>query len=61
METERFQHLMRAFVLPHFGYCPLVLMFYDRTMNHRIYLFMEGQCALRIKITEVIWFSPGGD
>ena len=36
MNTEKLQWLMRAFVLPHFSYCPLVWMFYDRTLNHRI-------------------------
>ena len=33
MDTVRLQHLMRAFVISHFSYCPLVWMFYDRTMN----------------------------
>ena len=36
MDTEKLQQLMRAFVLSHFSYCPLVGMFYDRTLNHRI-------------------------
>ena len=36
MDTEKLQHLMRAFVLSHFSYCPLVWIFYDRTTNHRI-------------------------
>ena len=36
MDTVRLQHLMTAFVISHFSYCPLVWMFYDRTMNNRI-------------------------
>ena len=36
MSTEKLQHLMRAFVLSHFSYCPLLRMFYDKTTNHRI-------------------------
>ena len=36
MDTEKLQQLMRAFVLSHFSYCPLVWMFYDRTLNRRI-------------------------
>ena len=36
MDTEKLQRLMRAFVLSHFSYCPLVWMFYDRALNHRI-------------------------
>ena len=34
MDTEKLQHLMRAFVLSHFSYCPLVWIYYDRTTNH---------------------------
>ena len=36
MDTEKLKQVMQAFVLSHFGYCPLVWMFYDRTLNHRI-------------------------
>ena len=46
MDTEKLQLLMRAFVLSHFSYCPLVWMFYDRTINHRINHVHER--ALRI-------------
>ena len=46
MDTEKLQLLMRAFVLSHFSYCPLVWMLYDRTINHRINHVHER--ALRI-------------
>ena len=46
MDTEKLQWLMRAFVLSHFSYCPLVWIFYDRTLNHRINHIHER--ALRI-------------
>ena len=46
MDTEKLEQLMRAFVLSHFSYCPLVWMFYDRTLNHRINHVYER--ALRI-------------
>ena len=36
MDTEKLKQVMQAFVLSHFGYCPLVWMFYDRTLSHRI-------------------------
>ena len=46
MGTEKLQRLMRAFVLSHFSYCPLVWMFYDRALNHRTNHIYER--ALRI-------------
>ena len=46
MVTVKLQHLMRAFVISHFSYCPLVWMFYERTMNNRINHVHEW--ALRI-------------
>ena len=36
MDTEKFNRVMQAFVLYHFSYSPLVRMFDDRTLNHRI-------------------------
>ena len=36
MDTEKLKQVMQAFVLFHFSYSPLVWMFYDRTLNHRI-------------------------
>ena len=36
MDTEEWKQVMQAFVLSHFSYSPLVWMFYDRTLNHRI-------------------------
>ena len=46
MDTELLEQLMRAFVLSHFSYCPLVWMFYDRTLDHKINRVHER--ALRI-------------
>ena len=46
MDTEKLQRLMRAFALCHFSYCPLVLMFCERALNHRINHIHER--ALRI-------------
>ena len=42
MDTEKLQQL----ILSHFSYCPLVWMFYDRTLDHRINRIQER--ALRI-------------
>ena len=36
MDTEKLKQVMQAFVLSHFSYSPLVWMFYDRTLNHRV-------------------------
>ena len=36
MDTQRLKQLMRVVVLSQFSYCPLILMFYDRTLNHKI-------------------------
>ena len=36
MDTEKLKQVMQAFVLSHFSHCPLVWMFNDRTLNHRI-------------------------
>ena len=41
MDTEKLKQVMEAFVLSHFSYSPLVWMFYDRTLNHRIYPIHE--------------------
>ena len=46
MNTEKLQRLMKAFVLSHFSYCPLLWMFYDRALNNRINHIHER--ALRI-------------
>ena len=50
MDTEKLQHLMRAFVLSHFSYCPLVWMFYDRTTNHRINHVHERALCIAYKV-----------
>ena len=52
MDTEKLKLLMRAFMLSHFSYCPLVWMFYDRTTNHRINHLHER--ALRIAYNDHI-------
>ena len=36
MDTEKLKQVMQAFDLFHFSYSPLVWMFYDRSLNHRI-------------------------
>ena len=36
MDTENLKQVMQAFALSHFSYSPLVWMFYDRTLNHRM-------------------------
>ena len=41
MDTEILKQAMQAFVLSHFTYSPLAWMFYDRTLNHRIYHIHE--------------------
>ena len=54
MNTEKLQRLMRAFVLSHFSYCPLVWMFHDTAMNHRINHSHEMHCVLHTKTTRMI-------
>ena len=49
MDTEKLQWLMRAFVLSHFSYCPLVWMFCDRALNHRINHIHERALRLAYK------------
>ena len=46
MDPEKLQHLTRAVVLSQLSYCPLVWIFYDRGLNHRINHIHEK--ALRI-------------
>jgi len=36
MDTEKLKQVIQAFALSHFSYSPLVLMFDDRNLNHRI-------------------------
>ena len=42
MDTEKLKQVLQAFVLSHFSYSPLIWMFYDRTLNHRINHIHEG-------------------
>ena len=35
-DTEKLKHIMRAFILSQFSYCPLVWMFCDRYLNNKI-------------------------
>ena len=46
MSTEKRRIIMKAFINSQFGYCPLVWMFHDRTLNRRINKIQER--ALRI-------------
>ena len=36
LDTEKVKHIMRAFILSQFSYCPLVWMFCDRYLNNKI-------------------------
>ena len=36
MTLKQRKIIMNSFILSHFGYCPLVWMFHDRRLNHRI-------------------------
>ena len=36
MNIEKLRQVLQAFALSHFSYSPLVWMFYDRILNHRI-------------------------
>ena len=36
MDTEKLKQVMQAFVLSHYSYSPLVWMFYESTLNHKI-------------------------
>ena len=36
LETEKLKHIMRAFILSQFSYCPLVWMFCDRHLDSKI-------------------------
>ena len=46
MDTIKLRKLMKAFIESQFGYCPLVWMFHNRTLNNRINRLHER--ALRI-------------
>ena len=41
MDTRKLKQVMQAFILSHFSYSPLVWMFYDRTLNHRLHHIHE--------------------
>ena len=43
------KQVMQAFVLSHFSYSPLVCMFFDRTLNHRINHIHERALHLAYK------------
>ena len=36
MDVDKQKCLMKAFIMPQFDYCPLVLMFHSRKLNNRI-------------------------
>ena len=46
VDREKLRHIMKAFLLSQFNYCPLIWMFSDRQMNNRINRIHEK--ALRI-------------
>ena len=46
MRIDRLKLLMKAFIESNFGYCPLIWMFHNRTLNNRINRLHER--ALRI-------------
>ena len=54
MDTEKLKQIMQAFVLSHFSYSPLVWMFYERTLNHRISHIHERALRLCTKIIKQI-------
>ncbi len=49
MDTEKLQMLMRAFVSSQFNYCPIVWMFYDRSLDQRIGRAQERALRLAYK------------
>ena len=36
LDSEKLKHIMRAFIMPQFNYCPLVWMFCDRHLDNKI-------------------------
>ena len=50
MDTEKLKQVMQAFILSYCSYSPLIWMFYDRTLSHRINHIHER--ALRVAYTD---------
>ena len=61
LDTEKPSQLMRALVLSHFCYFPLVWMFYDRALNHRINHIQERALRMHTKITRTILVFSWGN
>ena len=57
IDTEKLQRLMAAFVLSHFSYCPIVVMFHDRALNHGInHISCKGIAHWMQRLRERFWF-----
>ena len=53
MSQEKLRVIMKAFIESQFGYCPLVWMFYSRTLNNRINMLHERALRLVYKDTHL--------
>ena len=53
MSQEKLRVIMKAFIESQFGYCPLVWMFYSRTLNNRINKLHERALRLVYKDTRL--------
>ena len=53
MSQEKLRVIMKAFIESQFGYCPLVWMFYSRTLNNRINRLHERALRLVYKDTNL--------
>ena len=51
MNTDKLRLIMKAFINAQFGYCPLVWMFYSRSLNNRINKFHEREIRIVFKDT----------
>ena len=49
MDVDKQKCLMKAFIMPQFDYCPLVLMFHSRKLNNRINKINESDLRLTYK------------
>ena len=57
MDTEMLKQVMQASVVSHFSYSPLVSMFYDRSLNHRINYIHERALRFAYKDYQTDFWS----
>ena len=53
MSTDKLRAVLKAFIESQFGYCPLVWMFHNRTLNNRINRLHERALRIIYKDTQL--------